>query len=122
DQLAPFVEEAFLPSSELSALGYLVAVYAFAVQIYCDFSGYTDMAIGLAYMLRIRLPTNFLRPYSATSVIDFWRRWHITLSHWLRDYVYIPLGGNRLGGSRQMVNLLLTMLIGGLWHGANWTF
>ena len=119
DQLAAIVERAFASDAALTSADYLLAVYAFAVQIYCDFSGYTDMAIGLAYMLRIRLPTNFLRPYCATSVIDFWRRWHITLSHWLRDYLYIPLGGNRHGRSRQLVNLMLTMLIGGLWHGAN---
>src|SRR5690606_19912315 len=94
----------------------------FSAQIYCDFSGYTDMAIGLAYILRIRLPTNFLRPYGATSVIDFWRRWHITLSHWLRDYLYIPLGGSRHGRGRQLTNLMITMVLGGLWHGASWTF
>ncbi len=80
------------------------------------------MAIGLAYILRIRLPTNFLRPYGAASVVEFWRRWHITLSHWLRDYLYIPLGGGRLGRSRQLANLMITMVLGGLWHGASWTF
>src|SRR5205823_1872370 len=94
----------------------------FAVQIYCDFSGYTDMAIGLAAMLGIRLPQNFLRPYGAPSLIDFWRRWHITLSFWLRDYLYIPLGGSRGGRLRQACNILITMALGGLWHGPNWTF
>jgi len=92
------------------------------VQIYCDFSGYTDMAIGLALALGIRLPTNFLRPYTSTSLVDFWRRWHITLSSWLRDYLYIPLGGNRHGARRTYLALMGTMLLGGLWHGANWTF
>jgi D-alanyl-lipoteichoic acid acyltransferase DltB (MBOAT superfamily) len=100
----------------------LLAIYAFAVQIYCDFSGYTDMAIGLALMLGIRLPHNFLRPYAAGSLVDFWRRWHITLSHWLRDYLYIPLGGNRQGRLKGVRNVLITMTLGGLWHGANWTF
>jgi D-alanyl-lipoteichoic acid acyltransferase DltB (MBOAT superfamily) len=98
------------------------AALAFTFQIYFDFSGYTDMALGLALMVGIRLPINFASPYKATSIIDFWRRWHITLSRFLRDYVYIPLGGNRHGGARRYLNLLLTMLIGGLWHGAAWTF
>jgi D-alanyl-lipoteichoic acid acyltransferase DltB (MBOAT superfamily) len=98
------------------------AALSFTFQIYFDFSGYTDMALGIALMMGIRLPLNFNSPYKATSIIDFWRRWHITLSRFLRDYVYIPLGGNRKGPSRRYVNLLLTMLIGGLWHGAAWTF
>jgi alginate O-acetyltransferase complex protein AlgI len=101
---------------------YLFALYGYSVQIYCDFSGYTDMAIGLALILGVRLPGNFLRPYLATSIADFWRRWHITLSHWLRDYVYIPLGGSRAGDAMTLRNILLTMALGGLWHGANWTF
>jgi alginate O-acetyltransferase complex protein AlgI len=122
DQLAAIVEPVFAPGANPSAFEYVLAIYGFSAQIYCDFSGYTDMAIGLAYILRIRLPTNFLRPYLATSIVDFWRRWHITLSHWLRDYLYISLGGNRSGPSRTSINLLLTMAIGGLWHGANWTF
>jgi len=105
-----------------SSLDFLLAIYGFAVQIYCDFSGYTDMAIGLALLLRVRLPNNFSRPYLATSVADFWRRWHITLSLWLRDYIYIPLGGNRCGYRRRILNVMVTMAIGGLWHGANWTF
>jgi alginate O-acetyltransferase complex protein AlgI len=100
----------------------LLAIYGFAVQIYCDFSGYTDMAIGLALMLGIRLPNNFLRPYASESLIDFWQRWHITLSYWLRDYLYIPLGGNRGSRVRQAGNVMITMVLGGLWHGANWTF
>ena len=92
------------------------------LQIYFDFSGYSDMAIGLALMFGIRLPVNFHSPYKATSIIDFWRRWHITLSRFLRDYLYIPLGGNRLGERRRYLNLMLTMLLGGLWHGAGWNF
>jgi alginate O-acetyltransferase complex protein AlgI len=95
---------------------------SFTFQIYFDFSGYTDMALGLALMIGVRLPINFDSPYKATSIIDFWRRWHITLSRFLRDYVYISLGGNRQGAARRYVNLMLTMLIGGLWHGAAWTF
>jgi alginate O-acetyltransferase complex protein AlgI len=99
-----------------------LAFYAFAAQIYCDFSGYTDMAIGLALLLGYQLPQNFNRPYMALSLRDFWRRWHMTLSRWLRDYLYIPLGGNRDGPRRTYRNLMLTMLLGGLWHGAAWTF
>ena len=98
------------------------AIYAYAVQIYADFSGYTDMAIGLALLLGFRFPQNFDGPYTATSIQDFWRRWHMTLSRWLRDYLYIPLGGNRGGSWRTYRNLMLTMLLGGLWHGAAWTF
>ena len=100
----------------------LLAIYGFAGQIYCDFSGYTDMAIGLALLLGFRLPQNFDRPYTATSLRQFWHRWHMTLSRWLRDYLYIPLGGNRGGPRRTYRNLMLTMLLGGLWHGAAWTF
>jgi alginate O-acetyltransferase complex protein AlgI len=99
-----------------------LAFYGFAAQIYCDFSGYTDMAIGLALLLGYQLPQNFNRPYLALSLRDFWRRWHMTLSRWLRDYLYIPLGGNRGGRLRTYRNLMLTMLLGGLWHGASWTF
>lgn len=95
---------------------------AFTFQIYFDFSGYTDMAIGLALMFGIRLPINFASPYKAESIIDFWRRWHITLSRFLRDYIYIPLGGSRQGATRRYTNLMIVMLLGGLWHGAAWTF
>ncbi|MEO5626171.1 MAG: MBOAT family protein [Dokdonella sp.] len=100
----------------------LLAVYAFAFQIYCDFSGYTDIAIGCALLLGIRFPQNFNYPYAAESIQDFWRRWHMTLSRWLRDYLYIPLGGNRKGRVRTYANLMITMLLGGLWHGASWNF
>ena len=98
------------------------AALAYTFQLYFDFSGYSDMAVGLAYMFGISLPINFLSPYKASNIIDFWRRWHITLSRFLRDYLYIPLGGNRKGIARRYVNLFITMLLGGLWHGANWTF
>ena len=95
-----------------------VAALSYTTQLYFDFSGYSDMAIGLSFMFGIRLPLNFDSPYKATSVVDFWKRWHITLSRFLRDYLYIPLGGNRKGSARRYINLLLTMLLGGLWHGA----
>ena len=95
---------------------------AFALQIFFDFSGYTDMAIGMALLLGFHFPVNFRRPYLASSVTDFWRRWHMSLSRWLRDYLYIPLGGNRYGRLKTYRNLMLTMLLGGLWHGANWNF
>jgi D-alanyl-lipoteichoic acid acyltransferase DltB (MBOAT superfamily) len=98
------------------------AVLAYTVQLYFDFAGYSNMALGLARMFGIRLPVNFNSPYKATSVVDFWRRWHITLSRFLRDYLYIGLGGNRCSPTRRYVNLFLTMVIGGLWHGAGWTF
>jgi alginate O-acetyltransferase complex protein AlgI len=100
----------------------LLAVYAYGAQIYCDFSGYTDMATGLALLLGFQFPRNFNSPYRATSLQDFWHRWHMTLSRWLRDYLYIPLGGNRRGEWRTRANLMLTMLLGGLWHGAAWNF
>jgi alginate O-acetyltransferase complex protein AlgI len=98
------------------------AAIGFSLQIYFDFSAYTDMALGLAFMMGIRLPLNFNSPYKAPNIIDFWHRWHMTLSRFLRDYLYIPLGGNRHGEPRRYLNLMLTMLLGGLWHGAGWTF
>ena len=100
----------------------LVAIYGYAVQIYCDFSAYTEMAIGLALLMGFTFPDNFNRPYTATSLQDFWRRWHMTLSRWLRDYLYISLGGNRKGVRKTYRNLAMTMILGGLWHGAAWTF
>ena len=100
----------------------LLAIYGFAFQIYFDFSGYTDIAIGIALLFGFRFPQNFNYPYIATSLQEFWRRWHMTLSRWLRDYLYIALGGNRNGPTRTQVNLMLTMLLGGLWHGASWNF
>jgi alginate O-acetyltransferase complex protein AlgI len=116
--VGPVYDAHFLPALP-DAWG---ATLAFALQVYFDFSGYSDMAIGLARMFGVTFPENFDSPYQATNLIDYWRRWHITLSFFLRDYVYIPLGGNRKGKVREHVNLFLTMLIGGLWHGANWTF
>ena len=95
---------------------------AYTFQLYFDFSGYSDMAIGLSLMFGVRLPVNFDSPYKAVNIIDFWRRWHMTLSRFLRDYLYMPLGGNRKGAARRYVNLMVTMLLGGLWHGAGWTF
>lgn len=100
----------------------LMAVYGFALQIYCDFSGYSDMAIGIGLLLGFRLPINFNSPYQSGSIQEFWRRWHISLSSWLRDYLYISMGGNRRGKFRTYINLLITMLLGGLWHGASWRF
>ncbi len=95
---------------------------AYTCQIYFDFSGYSDMALGLGLMFGIRLPLNFNSPYKSSSIVDFWRRWHMSLSRFLRDYLYIPLGGGRVGRYRRYVNLMVTMLLGGLWHGAGWTF
>src|ERR1700742_1018471 len=125
DNLAQFVSPVF---AHLDAGGSVapswawLATLAYTQQIYFDFSGYSDMAVGLALLFGIRLPVNFRSPYKATSIIDFWRRWHITLSRFLRDYLYIPLGGNRLGEQRRYTNLLATMLLGGLWHGAGWNY
>ncbi|MBF0431222.1 MAG: MBOAT family protein [Fibrobacteria bacterium] len=100
----------------------LLATYLFAIQIYCDFSGYSDIAIGIARMLGYDLMENFKLPYFSKNVTEFWRRWHISLSTWLKDYLYIPLGGNRKGNYSMYKNLLITMLLGGLWHGASWNF
>ena len=125
DPLAHFSDALFSVASAgqgQSLIASWSAGLGFTFQIYFDFSGYTDMALGLALMMGIRLPLNFNSPYKALNIIDFWRRWHMTLSRFLRDYVYIPLGGNRRGPRRRYVNLLITMLLGGLWHGAAWTF
>ena len=116
------VDPVFETPGAHSRLEVLTAVYAYAVQIWADFSGYTDIAIGCALLLGIRFPANFNSPYTATSLRDFWRRWHMTLSRWLRDYLYIPLGGSRGSQLFTARNLMLTMLLGGLWHGAAWTF
>ena len=117
-----FVDRVFDNPLNYSGFENLMAVYGYALQIYCDFSGYTDIAIGLALLLGFRIPINFNSPYKANNLTDFWRRWHISLSSWLRDYLYIPLGGNRKGKLRMYINLLATMLLGGLWHGANLRF
>ena len=125
DRVAPFSTNVFtavevgLEPSVLEAWG---AALAYTLQLYFDFSGYSDMAIGLGFMFGIRLPLNFNSPYKANNIIDFWRRWHMTLSRFLRDYVYYPLGGNRKGPARRHVNLMITMILGGIWHGAGWTF
>jgi alginate O-acetyltransferase complex protein AlgI len=116
------VDGVFSTPGHYSSLDVVVGIHAYAVQIYCDFSGYTDMAIGIALLLGISLPINFNRPYTAGSVREFWRRWHITLSSWLRDYLYIPLGGSRRSQPRVFFNVVVTMLIAGIWHGAGWTF
>lgn len=113
-----FVDRVFDNPLSYSGLENLFALYGYAIQIYCDFSGYTDIAIGLALLMGFRLPLNFNSPYKAVNFSDFWKRWHISLSSWLKDYLYIPLGGNRKGKIRTYINLLLTMLLGGLWHGA----
>jgi alginate O-acetyltransferase complex protein AlgI len=122
DNLAAVVDPVFDATTAQGFWDTLLAIYAFAFQIYCDFSGYTDIAIGCALLLGFRFPKNFNYPYVAESVQDFWRRWHMTLSRWLRDYLYISLGGNRKGPARTRINLMLTMLLGGLWHGASWNF
>jgi D-alanyl-lipoteichoic acid acyltransferase DltB (MBOAT superfamily) len=117
-----FIDRVFDAPGSFTGAENLMAVYGYALQIYGDFSGYTDMAIGVALLLGFRLPVNFNSPYKATSLTDFWRRWHISLSTWLRDYLYIPLGGNRKGKIRMYINLMVTMVLGGLWHGANIRF
>ncbi len=122
DNLAPIVNAAFAAPTETAPALMLLGVLGFAAQIYCDFSGYSDMARGLARMLGFELMVNFDLPYFARTPSEFWRRWHISLSSWLRDYLYVPLGGNRGGKAATYRNLILTMLLGGLWHGAAWTF
>ena len=122
DYIAQYNNIAFGNPSGYTGFELLMAVLGFTMQIYCDFSGYSDMAIGLGSIMGFNLGINFDYPYRSLNVTEFWRRWHITLSTWLRDYVYIPLGGNRKGKARQYFNLMVTMLLGGLWHGAAWTF
>jgi D-alanyl-lipoteichoic acid acyltransferase DltB (MBOAT superfamily) len=124
DNIAPFADLAFAhaATAPLPMLDSWTGAIAYALQIYFDFSGYSDMAIGLSLLFGVRLPVNFASPYKATSIIEFWSRWHISLSAFLRDYLYIPLGGNRKGAVRRYTNLMLTMVLGGLWHGAGWTF
>lgn len=117
-----FVDRVFANPMGFSGFENLAALFGYSLQVYVDFSGYTDMAIGVALLLGFRLPKNFNSPYKATSVGNFWKRWHISLSSWLRDYLYIPLGGNRKGKIMTDVNLMITMLLGGLWHGASWQF
>ena len=120
--LKGFVDQVFEAQSATSSALNLLALYSFAFQIYYDFSGYTNMARGMALLLGFELPANFKEPYLSKNPSEFWRRWHITLSRWLADYLYIPLGGSRRGRARTYINLSITMLLGGLWHGASWSF
>lgn len=122
DRISVISDFAYQFPESISTFFAWLGVISYSIQIYCDFSGYTDIAIGSALLLGVRLPENFKLPYTATSFSDFWRRWHISLSAWLRDYLYVPLGGNRITGFITYRNLLLTMLLGGLWHGASWNF
>jgi alginate O-acetyltransferase complex protein AlgI len=122
DNLALIVNEAYSDPAAASGSVLLWATYAFAFQIYCDFSGYTDIAIGCARLFGFRLMRNFAYPYFARDIVEFWRRWHISLSTWFRDYLYIPLGGNRVGPIRRKFNILAVFVVSGFWHGANWTF
>ncbi len=125
DSLSEFSSPVFNAAAQGQQLQFIeawVGALTYSLQLYFDFSGYSDMAVGLARMFGIHIPINFNSPYKATNIIEFWRRWHITLSDFLRDYLYFPLGGNRRGPARRYVNLFVTMVLGGLWHGANWTF
>ena len=122
DRLALYVNDVYAAPQNFSGLQLTVATVFFAYQIYCDFSGYSDIAIGSARVLGFKLMENFDKPYHSLSVSEFWRRWHISLSTWFRDYVYLPLGGNRVGQGRHFANLLVTFGVSGLWHGANWTY
>ena len=125
DSLSEFSSPVFTAAAQGEQLQFIeawVGALAYSLQLYFDFSGYSDMAVGLARMFGIHIPINFNSPYKAGNIIEFWRRWHITLSNFLRDYLYVPLGGNRRGTARRYVNLFVTMVLGGLWHGANWTF
>lgn len=122
DQFFPIANSAFDNIGSLHALSAWIGLFAYSFGIYFDFSGYSDMALGLGLLFGLRLPINFYSPYKAVSIVDFWRRWHITLSDFLKEYIYIPLGGNRKRESRVMLNLIVTMTLGGIWHGAGWTF
>lgn len=122
DAVAPLVDQVYANPAYFSPVTVWLAVIGYGIQIYCDFSGYSDMAIGCARMLGFRFNQNFNMPYLSRNIAEFWRRWHISLSSWLRDYLYISLGGNKKGNFRTYVNLLVTMLLGGLWHGASWNF
>ncbi len=122
DMLAVYVNAVYNDVANATSWGIVIATLLFAVQIYCDFSGYTDIAIGCARVMGIRLMKNFDHPYSATSIKEFWSRWHISLSSWFKDYLYIPLGGNRVSKPRHYLNIMIVFLVSGLWHGANWTF
>ena len=117
-----FVNRIFDNPSLYTGLENLMGVYGYALKLYCDFSGYSDIAIGIALWMGFQIPANFRAPYKADSITDFWRRWHISLSTWLRDYLYISMGGNRCSRWRMYFNQFMTMILGGLWHGASWNF
>ncbi|MBN2725407.1 MAG: MBOAT family protein [Deltaproteobacteria bacterium] len=122
DNLSVYVDAVYSNSSMMSSSSLILATYLFAIQIYCDFSGYSDMAVGIGRIFGIKLDWNFNTPYFSQSFNEFWKRWHITLSSWFRDYIYIPLGGSRVALSRHLLNLTITFLISGLWHGAAWNY
>src|SRR5438094_243783 len=122
DQLMPYVDRLFAHSGDLGFLTSWAAAFGYSLQLYFDFSGYSDMAVGLAWLLGFRFPQNFSSPFKAENISDFWRRWHMSLSSWFRDYLFIPLGGSRRGTRRTVLNLVATMFLAGLWHGAAWTF
>lgn len=122
DQIAAGIDPILASWGVMSFSGAWIAALGYTCQLYFDFSGYSDMAVGLGFLFGLRIPQNFNSPYRALGIADFWRRWHISLSSWLRDYLYLPLGGNRKGAARTYANLMIVMLLGGLWHGANWTF
>jgi alginate O-acetyltransferase complex protein AlgI len=122
DSIGGLIDPMLAGPAGLTTMAAWLAALGFTLQLYFDFSGYSDMAVGLGYLFGLRIPQNFDAPYRAAGIRDFWRRWHISLSTFLRDYLYIRLGGNRRGAFRTHVNLMITMLLGGLWHGANWTF
>ena len=122
DQLHPYVSRLYADHTHLGLLTGWAAAVGYSLQLYFDFSGYSDMAVGLAWLLGFRFPQNFNSPFKAENISDFWRRWHMSLSNWFRDYLFIPLGGSRLGARRTVLNLILTMFLAGLWHGAAWTF
>ena len=122
DNIAPLVDDIFTNPIGAESFTIILGAIAFGIQIYGDFSGYSDIAIGAALVLGLKIPINFNKPYFATSPVDFWRKWHISLSSWLRDYLYIPLGGNKKGNLRTYVNLVTVMFLGGMWHGASWNF
>ena len=121
DNIAPLADSCFALENP-TMLESWIGVLAYTIQLYFDFSGYSDMAIGLGKMMGFKFVENFNKPYISQSITEFWRRWHISLSNWLRDYLYIPLGGNRKGGRRTAINILIVMSLGGFWHGAAWTF
>ncbi len=122
DSLSVYVNQVYNDLPSYKGFSLILATFFFAIQLYCDFSGYTDIALGSAKILGINLTQNFKAPYFASSIKDFWGRWHISLSSWLRDYIYIPLGGNRVGKVRHSLNILITFLVSGLWHGASWNY